>query len=339
MKWIIKFSNIHPELVDLEIKYLLPKATIDKQDFTIFVVTASTEDINKFINFSSLAREILWFGTFIPHDDLLIDLSHSQLEPIFPHPDCELSSNDTVAIRYYQVGQRNKDITSPEMERNIASKLYKLYPFKVDLKNASREYHAFSTEHAVFMGWVYHQFKFDDVHARAPMKSPFFSGGALKPHLARVMVNLLQPLPPYILDPFSGHGGILREIAHMGSTAIGLEIRNKISRECKKNNQYHKLTDLVFNIVGDAIYPPFRRGAISHAICDPPYGLQTTLIGRDREQLLSKWLEIQHEKMTLVFSSPSEMLNKLPENWKVIDDVDDYVHKSLTRRIRKVMKN
>ncbi|MCH8908827.1 MAG: RsmD family RNA methyltransferase, partial [Candidatus Heimdallarchaeota archaeon] len=150
--------------------------------------------------------------------------------------------------------------------------------------------------------------------------------------------NLLHPFDAIILDPFCGHGGILREIADVGSYAIGIEVSKKVTRELLENNRHFGYDDRIEIIMGDSLHPPYRGDSFDQAVTDPPYAIQTTTIGRKPDDLLSEWIENQNENLVLVFTTPKEMLSNLPDNWVIDIDADDYVHRSLTRRIRRMKK-
>lgn len=329
-------------LIRDELEQLLPDCEIEELNSVLFKTNATRDEINNLYRFSSITRKILSNPRFMKTSDLFRGkIVLSALKPLEDDSKVfEVEDKSRIAVRYTQIGKKNKKLLSPNVEKKIAAAIFTINDtFKVDLVNPEYVYQVYTYGENTLMGWVSHNIPFSEVQNRAPKKSPYFGGGALKPHLSRLLVNLLQPLDPYILDPFSGHGGILREIAEMDVTAIGFEINPKLSKECKINNYHFRKQDFILLVICDSLSPPIRRYGISQVVSDPPYAIQTTTSGRDREELLREWLKNQVKGLIMVFCTPTKMLNKVPWEWKVLLDKNDYVHKSLTRRVRKMIKD
>lgn len=340
--WVVKTANLHQLLIRDELKQLLPECEIEELNPVLFKVNANLNEINNLYRFSSITRKIINSPRFLKTVDLFQDkIDISKFKPLEDNSKVfKVENNSSIAVRYHQIGKKNEKLLSPIVEKKIATALFTINnTFKVDLVNPQFVYQAYTYGDNTVMGWVSHNISFSEVQDRAPKKSPYFGGGALKPHLSRLLVNLLQPLDPYILDPFSGHGGILREIAEMNATAIGFEISPKLSNECKVNNYHFKKQDLILLVTCDSLSPPIRRDGLQQVVTDPPYAIQTTTIGRDRDELLREWMKNQIKGLIMVFCTPTKMLNKVSQEWKVLLDKNDYVHKSLTRRVRKIIKD
>jgi tRNA G10 N-methylase Trm11 len=250
-----------------------------------------------------------------------------------------LHENSSFRARFFQIEKTSKLQDHDLIERNLGAWILSLYPrMKVDLEHPDQKLYAVSWGAHTAVGWVYGENTYSLISWREPKKSTYFRGGSMKPRLCRLLINLIQPLHPVVMDPFCGHGGILREIADLGSFAVGIEISKKVIRELKENNQFFGYDDRIAIIMGDALVAPLRRNAIMMVATDPPYAIQTTTKGMDRDDLLKTWLISQPKGVKLVFTTPAGMMNELPDGWRMDFDGNDYVHKSLTRRARRVYK-
>ncbi|MHA2404900.1 MAG: TRM11 family SAM-dependent methyltransferase [Candidatus Kariarchaeaceae archaeon] len=221
---------------------------------------------------------------------------------------------------------------------NYSPKYYSELIFSVNLSSPSLVLLGISFGEKTAVGWQYGENSYATIAWREPKNAPFFRGGTMKPRLCKLLVNLLFPLDAVVLDPFCGHGGILREIADTDSFAVGIEIDKKIVRELKENNRFFKYDDRIAIILGNALKPPIRSKGIQMAIFDPPYAIQTTTKGFDPSELIIRWLETQFVGTKVVLTTSLTILDVLPKGWVVDFDEHDYVHKSLTRRARRIRR-
>ncbi len=252
----------------------------------------------------------------------------------------EMSDKETsFKVSMYQIGIRHMKLNSEKIEGRIGAIVKQQFPnLVVNLLNPDSKLVVLAWDDMAAMGWQEGEIEYSSINYRAPKNSPYFGGGAMKPLLSRICVNLLQPLKAIVLDPFCGHGGMLREIADLGSFAIGIEISTRVIRQASFNNRHHDYADLINLIQGDSLSPPFRKGGIQAIVTDPPYARQTTTIGRDRDKLMYDWFNILDGPMKIVITTPTNMFVDTPKSWQVDIDTEDYVHKSLTRRIRRMIK-
>lgn len=315
---------------------IFPSSTIERLNEVIYKIETTTEMVNNALKKSATIKYVI-------SDPVIFDrsvlLENKEIISEFVTKLNMTSLKSSFKVRMQQFGVRDKLAVSEIIEGKVGGIIKQKYPeVHVDLSNPADELLILAWDCSAAMGWLKGEILYSSINDRAPKNSPYFGGGAMKPLLSRICVNLLQPLNPIVLDPFCGHGGMLREIADMGAFAIGIEISTRVIRQASFNNRFHKYEDLINLIQADALYPPFRNGAINAVVTDPPYARQTTTIGRDTDELLYNWFNILDESMKIVITTPTNMMIDSPESWHVDIDTEDYVHKSLTRRIRRMVK-
>ena len=161
---------------------------------------------------------------------------------------------------------------------------------------------------------------------RFPRRRPFFHPSALKPRVARALVNLARPRG-VIVDPFVGTGSLLIEAGLMDIYGVGCDVDRRMVEGCLKNLKYYNvLADVV---QADARMLPFR--ALRSVATDLPYGRASSTHGSKFETLLAEFLgELRGLlKGRAVIMYPSEYRRMVPEE----KGFDLYVHKTLMRRI------
>ncbi len=324
MRWGIRLRNNHPNIKTHEVKAIVGE--IQKVNDLLYIFEGNIDLCLKLINSSAAVKEII-------SEPLIVELSNihnivNRLE----------KKNGSFMVSIEQIGE--KTVSIRELQGKIGKQLIdnnrELF---VDLTEPQNVLRGYIFDQKLFIGWLFKSIKFDIIDSGAPRRSPYFGGGNMKPHLSRICVNLTRnrgKLAPVILDPFSGHGGILREIARLGSWAIGFEIKFKVILESRKNNEFYNLSQNIELINADALKPPLRKRAINAIVTDPPYALQTTTMGIDPEELITNWLKLYNtETITIVITTPSTVMINNPADWKVDINELDYVHRSLSRRIRR----
>ncbi|MHA2097061.1 MAG: DNA methyltransferase [Candidatus Kariarchaeaceae archaeon] len=336
MKWLLKTACESKGLVKEEINTLGQRYPISWLHDCLVIIETSEKEILDIANKSAVVKMILRDPIVLDKMEIISFIENNQ----FPknHLDNEyIKPSGQFVVRHEHTGNMKQKLPTEWIERNMgANILGNRKDLSVNLTNPDFEYYIITWKYASCLGWVHERISYQRIAARAPKMGPYFRGGGMKPRLCRLLVNLLQPLSSVILDPFCGHGGILRELADLGSFGVGIEINKKLCRELLANNRHFGYEDVIAIIMGDSIKSPLRMGAYDQAITDPPYAIQTTTKGLDREELILKWLQVQNKGLKLVFTTPDTMLLNLPSAWKVDIDEEDFVHKSLTRRIRRI---
>lgn len=338
MKWLLKLACDSISLVEEEITILSNKRVVSWLTPCLGVVETESTEMYRIAQSSAVLKFILSDPIIGNHDELLHLVNNYQF-PVKHLNEKYIPFGSKFVVRHQHTGVISKKLPTELIERKIgASILQKRPDLKVDLKNSEKAYSIISWDNGSVMGWIHQYIDYTPIASRSPKMSPFFRGGGMKSRMCRLLVNLLFPLNSVIIDPFCGHGGILREIADLGSFGIGVEINKKLCRELLANNRYFGFDDRTAIIMGDSLKAPFRNNAYAQAVTDPPYAIQTTTKGLDPSDLLNNWLNKQDIGIQLVFTTPKMMLQNLPPGWKIELDKDDFVHKSLTRRVRKVTK-
>jgi len=335
--WVIRMVNSNSELAQLELNTLLNDCKLKWLTGSMAWVTCTEKRINEVFERSFRIKYVLSCPIVVEYQNLLKKNNAKLIEKLA----CHLLSKDiqTFAVRFHHIEKEHKSVETLIVERNLGSWVFEANSdINVDLKNPDKQLIAISWGPKAAIGWLEFQKKFNDINWRAPKFTPYSRGGGMKPRLCRTLVNLHGELSPLMLDPFCGHGGILREMADLGKFAIGIEISKKVCFEMLDNNKITNYDGKIAPIMGDALNSPFRKNAISQVVTDPPYAIQTTTKGEDREELVKKWLDLQDFDQQVVISLPDSVLRELPANWTLDLDVSDYVHGSLTRRIRKISK-
>lgn len=303
----------------------------------VALVETSEETISRIVKTSATAKIILIEPIVLSKEELMRNLENGKLSAQDLNLDY-LDKYGSFVVRHEHTGINERKLPTEWIEKQLGGNILSLRgDLKVNLNHPDFQFMLISWNEGTCLGWIHSRISFDGIASRAPKMGPYFRGGGMKPRLCRTLVNLLYPLSGTVLDPFCGHGGILREIADLGSFGIGIEINKKLCRELLANNRHYGYDDAVAIIMGDSINSPFRINSYSQAITDPPYAIQTTTKGKDREDLLLNWLEKQNQGLKLVFTTPTNMLHSLPHHWDLDVDQEDFVHKSLTRRIRRVI--
>lgn len=208
-----------------------------------------------------------------------------------------------------------------EVDRMLGHEISKL-GYKVDVKEPRWIIRVERTGWA----WVLPNYRRERWTDRFPRRRPFFHPSALKPRVARALVNLARP-KDVIVDPFVGTGSLLIEAGLMGIYGVGCDIDRRMVEGCIKNlKHFNVLADVV---QADARMLPFR--ALRSMATDLPYGRASSTHGSKFETLLTEFL---HElkgllKGRAVIMYPSEYRHMVPEE----KGFDLYVHKNLMRRI------
>ncbi len=175
--------------------------------------------------------------------------------------------------------------------------------------------------------WQVHKGRFE---GREPVDKPAFLPVALKPKLARLLINLTRAKKT-ILDPFCGGGSILIEAAILGLKPIGIDADIKSIEYAKHNLQHYRLKADVRP--GDAIELNIKPNSIEAIATDPPYGRSSKVIGADLyKRFLEEAQRVLNKGGKLAMILPKSI--KLPKSkLKLAGKYDLYVHKSLTRTI------
>ncbi len=123
--------------------------------------------------------------------------------------------------------------------------------------------------------------------ARRPTDRPFFQPGSMDPMLARTCVSLSGVSAGHcLLDPMCGTGGTLIEGGLIGAHVVGLDVQAQMVAGARQNlAAAGEWTGLVLQ--GDARQLPFAAESFDGFVVDVPYGRQSAIAARDREDLVT----------------------------------------------------
>jgi len=181
---------------------------------------------------------------------------------------------------------------------------------------------------------------------RLPQSKPEFHPTALKPKLARLLINLSNA-KSQVVDPFCGTGSIVLESAILKIPAIGIDIDWKSSQKAKKNLRFYsreyKLKegkDWQILIADATNLSSIFSKKVDAIVTDPPYGRASTLAGKTIKKLYTSFLaeaeKVVKKNHSIIFIRPDFLKINL-SNYNVVSEFNWYVHKSLTRIITEII--
>jgi tRNA (guanine10-N2)-dimethyltransferase len=203
---------------------------------------------------------------------------------------------------------------------------------KAKMRNSESEFWFFFIEKNIICGKIIWK-KVEKFHLRRPDLRPGFFPVSVKPKLGRALINLSGVIKGKIWDPFCGTGGILLEAAIIGLEVEGTDIDPAMIRAAKKNFQHYKQKG-EFS-VADARKVIKKCDVI---VTDPPYGRRASLHKVEVKNLYEGFLENVYDHIdTVVLVIPNDL--QVKSKYKVFFEAEEYIHKSLTRRIIILTKN
>lgn len=244
-----------------------------------------------------------------------------------------LDFKGTYSIRVRGVKDYSK-INTELMEKKLGEIFYRK-GFHADLKNPDVRFRVLLTEDRSIFGKIVASIDRGAFEERKPQYKPFFYPGVLMPRMARALVNIAKP-EGYLLDPFSGTGGILVEVGLIGVKVIGGDVQRKLLLGAKTNLDYYNIDYTL--MYQDACNLALKNESMDAVVTDPPYGRSAMIKAQSIEHLLAKSLnEINRvlkkgKRVVFVSNRPIEALAK-GSGFKIAEIHLQRVHKSLTRHI------
>ncbi|MDH5645245.1 MAG: hypothetical protein OEZ01_04525, partial [Candidatus Heimdallarchaeota archaeon] len=279
MKYLIRISHAHPHVAEIEMETFFKNYHLNWLTPMLCTVSCTSQMMDDIIQLSSCIKIVVEnpIITNIENDEIvgLDDL-------IIPQSSRLVFNNFKVKIT--RVHKKINNFNTEKMIVNVARQVYSCHShLEIDLTNPDVIFQVLYWGNNIALGWLYKEKEYREIAYREPKNWDYFGGGSMKSHLSRLLINLLYPLDATILDPFSGHGGFLREIAETGSYAIGIEVNKRIIFESRANSRKYGLDQNIGLIHGNSLYPPFRKSGIDKIVTDPPYARQTTTVGLNRD--------------------------------------------------------
>ena len=245
-------------------------------------------------------------------------------------------------------------------EKNLAGYIWHAVKGpKVNLKNPKTKIEIFIADGKAYCGLSVYENK-ENFEARQSHLRPFPHPSSLHPKVARALINITGIKEnETLLDPFCGTGGFLIEAGLMKIKSIGCDINKIMINGCKENLKHYKIRN----------YKIKKQTALrinhkfDYVVTDLPYGLNSNVIlkyEKDwKKYRINKKIETKNftknlEKFYLLFLKnlrkrlkkravivfPSYVNHrKLLKNsgFKIEKEFEDYVHRSLTRKIIKIV--
>jgi len=172
-------------------------------------------------------------------------------------------------------------------------------------------------------------------YIRRPDKRPFLMPSAIKPKIARALVNLTGVKEGEVfLDPMCGTGSFLIEAGLMGIHPVGIEFFEKIAAGCRVNLGYYGIKGDV--ICGDARKIPLKDESISGIATDYPYLRSTKSAGKLEELYMESSEELRRvlrKRGYLSVVTNIHLEDYFDRSFKILFKFEDRVHGSLTRRV------
>jgi len=172
---------------------------------------------------------------------------------------------------------------------------------------------------------------FETLENRKAHLKPVLHPTAMHPKMARALVNIVNA--PTVVDPFCGACGILTEAGLLGVKFIGYDIDKNILESARKNLEYYDIDSKNYKLI---IKDATTIKNLQNVVTDLPYG-KSSKKSEALITLYAKFLKNLSGRAVIVMPNfmPYKMLldKNLPKNLVVLEVIDHYVHKSLTRKI------
>lgn len=255
-------------------------------------------------------------------------------------PDGELTGGQLSELRRGSYRVRVFHGDGGEGDKAVITAIAKRVDGKVSLKDPDREvsacvgedgsrmYFAITSPGTMRQGWV----------TRRPRSRAFFHSSAIFPKLSRALVNLsgVQPGETF-LDPFCGTGSLLIEASIVGAEPLGVDLARKMVRGARRNSIKYGQPWLGIIRANTMSLPLTKVGG---AATDIPYGRVSSREGRESAEILRSLVDearrVVPEGKKLVVMHPKSIETRAvadTEGFDIEQELDIYVHRTLTRRI------
>lgn len=172
---------------------------------------------------------------------------------------------------------------------------------------------------------------------RMPKLRPVAMPYTLKSDMARAACNLLNLKPEsVVLDPFCGIGGILLEAYDLGFEVMGNDISFNDLELLRKNFKHYFPKAQYSLTCKDSSLPIFAPNSIDGIVSDIPYGKCSRKLGID---LYDNFLQQAKSylrpgsRMVIIYANFVEFKDLALTYFKEVQEIDQYINKSMTRHI------
>ena len=220
------------------------------------------------------------------------------------------------------------DIERLDLERLIGT----LIAGPVSLQNPIEEYRAVVSDDRCYFGRVILRIDRGAFEARNPMRRPFFHPGVMMPRMGRALVNISLVAPgETVYDPFCGTGGILLEAQEIGVRVLGSDFDPAMVDGYRQNLPGSDV------MIADATTVPICDDALDAVVTDLPYGQSVRIRAESMDRLydgsLAEIRRVLRPGRRAVDVTHREIREIAARHFTVLQEQEQWVHKSLTRRI------
>ncbi len=341
MKFLFYFSGESPALALAELRALFELSGLDfhirEQSARIVIIESKKIDeaqIKKLSERSALLRLSTSF-IFSTRADL------KWLKKKFEETKWFEFVTSPFCVRILDLTKKYKAKT-PSLQAELAGPIWRaLKKPSVDLKHPKTTIYVILTKSKFYVTkliWTEPRGRFK---ARQPSAKPAFHPTALKPKLARLLVNLARARKgTSLLDPFCGTGSIPLEAALIGCRAIATDIDPRMLARSKRNFDFFKVKGYKLQQVdATLLQEAFPRDSIDAIATDPPYRRASFASGKDLQVLYSKFLKSASivlkpgAYLSLMIPAHIKPTSIISRQFKCVAAGTWYVHRALTRRI------
>jgi len=241
---------------------------------------------------------------------------------------------------------RVEDLTGdapPGIETKLASPIWWFFEKKskdvsVNLTNPKTTVYFILDKNIIYLQKLIWKAEKGRFIGREPMKKPAFHPTALKPKLARLLVNLSRAQEKELfLDCFCGTGSILIEAAIIGCKVFGVDIDKKMINASKTNLNFYKIKKYkLINGNATQLENCFKSNSVEAIATDPPYGRSSRIGAKNIHELYKNFLKSAYkvlkrgDYLALMYPHYEKLVIK---KFKIVTREKIYVHSSLTRNI------
>lgn len=249
-----------------------------------------------------------------------------------------LSPEKTFAVRVKRVRGHCPNVHSMDLEKKLADIIFSEFELKVNLDSPEQVLVGILTNGKCCVGLRLMETVRPLLKSRKPTARAAFHPSTMSPILARCMINLARtPRGGTLCDPFCGVGGILVEAGLMGIKPLGFDIDPKMVSGAIKNLEYFGIKNFSVE-VGNAL--ELQGIKVDSVVTEPPFGIQSSTWGVEAEELFRRALRsianILKDKGFACISTPHWLRlerDAEEEGLQTVEVHEQYVHRSLTRRI------
>ncbi|MDH5689161.1 MAG: THUMP domain-containing protein [Candidatus Bathyarchaeota archaeon] len=252
-----------------------------------------------------------------------------------------VTEGETFVVRVKRVRGSAPKMGRLKLERKIGGIISsKVKGLKVDLEKPGKIFVGVLTEDSFIFGLGLAEVRAKSFFERRPRRKIFFHPTAMRPKLARCMVNLAQPKrEELVLDPFCGTGSLLVEASLVGCRVLGFDADRRMAVGSIQNLSHYGLVPEGIG-VADARHLPLADSSVNCVVTDPPYGRSSTTFRLGVADLIESFLADIIDKIVregrICLAAPTKIrISELSEKIGLqhIESHLVYVHRELTREI------